>query len=440
MEQQNQVYLKLSSILNVPIQIYEKDFSFIVNGKEFKTSRLISDLLSPVISRIHINDPTFDTFVINTNQNGDFSHILNLTNFKSVNIAEEEIPFFSEVIEALGSGSIEHHFENDNIEITSDNILNFIKKHEKLNKNNCELFSKEIEFVSSHFFELCEQQGEDMKELSISTLLRILNNDHLRLKSEDQLLKFINDLNSKNSKYSILYETVLFINVTSNSMKEFLSVFEVSEMTGGTWNELSKRLCKEIEKKQEQNESQREERYIEDDEESEAVIFEYAEDKVFKGIFNHFQEKTGGQIEKEINFTASSVFSDSFHPQNVASFENQNKVFRSGNSENNWICFDFKEHRVVPTHYTIKSRKCRPNDIHPRSWVVEGSADESSWETIDAESNCSYLNGRNLVHTFALNHPKTTKFRYIRMRCTGPDWSNTYYLMLDSFEIYGRLI
>ena len=69
----NRLQLKTSSILNVPLQSYFDDFSFIVNGKEYKTSRLISDLLSPKICEIHANDPTFDIFTIKTQQKGDFS-------------------------------------------------------------------------------------------------------------------------------------------------------------------------------------------------------------------------------------------------------------------------------------------------------------------------------------------------------------------------------
>lgn len=47
------IQLKTTSILNVSLQSYEKDFSFLVNGEEFKTSRIISDLLSPKICQLH---------------------------------------------------------------------------------------------------------------------------------------------------------------------------------------------------------------------------------------------------------------------------------------------------------------------------------------------------------------------------------------------------
>ena len=66
MSQGNQIQLKPLSILQVPLYSYQKDFTFIVNGEEFKTSRIFSDLISSKISQMHSNDPTFDTFYINT--------------------------------------------------------------------------------------------------------------------------------------------------------------------------------------------------------------------------------------------------------------------------------------------------------------------------------------------------------------------------------------
>lgn len=66
MSEKNQIQLEYSSILNVPIQNYAKDFTFIVNGEEFRTSSLISDLLSTKISQIHTINPTINTFTINT--------------------------------------------------------------------------------------------------------------------------------------------------------------------------------------------------------------------------------------------------------------------------------------------------------------------------------------------------------------------------------------
>lgn len=106
MSEASQIQLQTSNILNVPLQIYEKDFTFIVNNEKFNTSRIISDLLSPKISSIHQLNPTLSSFTITTNSKGDFSHILELATFSKREIAENEIGFFSEVIEQLGNEDI----------------------------------------------------------------------------------------------------------------------------------------------------------------------------------------------------------------------------------------------------------------------------------------------------------------------------------------------
>lgn len=439
MSQTKQVRLNTSSILSVPLQTYEKDFSFIVNGKEFKTSRFISDLLSPIICRLHLNDPTIDSFIINTENQGDFSHILNLHNFEPATFSASELPFLSEVISKLGNGSIEYESEESGIEISVDNVLRLLREQEGSGLFYSKEISREIEFASSHFSEVCESGIEELKNLSVETVMNIMSNDELRLKNEDELLKIINCLYSNDCKYSILYETVLFSNVTVCMMKEFLDLFDSKDMTVFLWKRLSCRLCGVIENPVMSEESLG--RYLESPKNESVTKFEYTDDKVFKGIFNHLQTQTGGKIENEISFTASSVNSgDNFQPKNVALFGDQNNYFHSLNEENSWICFDFKDRRVVPTHYTVKSVNWGVNNHHPKSWQIEGSIDNSSWETIDEEKNCTFLNGKSHVHTFAMNHPTSTEFRYIRMRQTDKNWCGCNYLIFDSFEIYGRLI
>ena len=46
-----------SGLKHIDFDKYEKDFTFVVNGKEFKTNKYISDILSPKISNYHLIDP-----------------------------------------------------------------------------------------------------------------------------------------------------------------------------------------------------------------------------------------------------------------------------------------------------------------------------------------------------------------------------------------------
>ena len=439
MDQLSQIQLKTSCVTTVPLQVYNNDFSFIVNGEEFKTSKIISDLLSPVICQIHSNDPIFDTFIINTQERGNFSHILNLLNFKPNNIPNNEIPFFLEIIEILGISSIEYQCPKESTEITIDNVFTLLKQHEKHPQFYHNRFSSEIEFISSHFSELCEDKEEELTKLSIDTLIKILSNENLQLETEDQLLKFSNKLYSNDAKYSILYETVLFENVTSDSMKIFTSIYDMNDLTSSTWNRLSKRLEQDSPNKNEKS-SEKNKRYKNVKERG--IEFQWSDQNEFKGIIHYLREKSNNQIENEINITASTTVNNSecYQPRCVVLFEDQQHFFHSQNVENNWLCFDFKEKRVIPTHYTVRSYPSGANAHHPKTWVIEGSNDNSSWDKIDEEVNCAHLNGLNVSHTFEMNKQNSNEYKYIRMRLTGPNWANYNYLMVDSFEIYGRLI
>lgn len=157
---QTKIQLKYSSFLNIPFHTYERDFLFSVNGREFRTSRVISDVLSPVISQIHSTDPTVDNFTINTAQQGDFSYILNLISCNEIEIPEQQIPFIIEVIQILGNEHIVSNLHDQNAEITNNNVFSLLQNHEQYPIFFSTQLSNEINYFSSHFYELCENHED----------------------------------------------------------------------------------------------------------------------------------------------------------------------------------------------------------------------------------------------------------------------------------------
>ena len=75
MSLKKKVQLNTSAILDVPINIYDKDFTFIVNCEEFQTTKIISEFISPKISHMHSSDPTLDSYTIKTDSRGHFFYI-----------------------------------------------------------------------------------------------------------------------------------------------------------------------------------------------------------------------------------------------------------------------------------------------------------------------------------------------------------------------------
>jgi hypothetical protein len=114
-------------------------------------------------------------------------------------------------------------------------------------------------------------------------------------------------------------------------------------------------------------------------------------------------------------------------------------LFYSANQTNQWICYDFGDSRIKPTHYSIRSRyDSGSGDFHPKSWDVEGSVDCNQWEEVDSRDNNNDLNAQNVVRLFAVTH--SSEYRSLRLRQTGPNHAGTNYLVISGFDIFGSFI
>ena len=117
----------------------------------------------------------------------------------------------------------------------------------------------------------------------------------------------------------------------------------------------------------------------------------------FDGIFKYLQ--TNSNIKDEINITYSSGNDNPFY---LLQYDN-NYYFNTNNSPNSWICFEFKNHRIIPTNYTIKSNG-GDDHYHLKSWKLEGSDDKEKWFTLDSQTNNDCLKGKYRVHSFPISY------------------------------------
>jgi hypothetical protein len=106
----------------------------------------------------------------------------------------------------------------------------------------------------------------------------------------------------------------------------------------------------------------------------------------------HVVDVTSGSFEKETHGANPHSGAYDNHPYNVAKNAadlEADSVFGSAfrdrwedipQTKNNWVCYDFKERRIVPTHYTIRQDWDDPGIIArtdpgfvilPKSWEVE---------------------------------------------------------------------
>lgn len=470
------IKLQTESILQIPLNQYEKNFTFIVNGKSYYTSKFIADLLSPKISNIHRIDPTVDEFVIKTHINGDFEQFLSLNNFKEEYLSEKELHFFLEIIEKLETEKIDVKIDSSPISI--NNVIDRLQVHSISRQFYSKEYKEEITFVAKNFHRILEKQEDNLYDLSVLTFEDIFNDESFQIETEDELLEFINSLYSKSSDFSTLYEKVCFSNVSVEGIENFLSIFKINDLSQGAWLSLSKRLRCQIVKNESENiqtnliqknnysNNSIEQTYsIQNDtnhntnektnenQPNDSVIKIEQSDSIpkneqnlttlieipfknvdFDGIFNFFQKNS--DIDDEVKITFSSF--NYGQPENLIQFNNQD-FFGTGNQSNSWICFEFTKHNVIPTCYTIKSCDYGANWLHPKSWVIEGSDDSNIWEKIDEQNDCSLLKGASIVHTFQIMNEKSHEFKFIRIRQTDRNWKNNNCLYINCIEFYGLL-
>ncbi|KAK8875937.1 hypothetical protein M9Y10_006115 [Tritrichomonas musculus] len=429
------IKLQYLSVQQVPFNCYTNDFTFVVNGEEYKTNRFIADLLSPKIGKLHSTDQTVDYFILNTEQKGDFSHFLNLINFDNYEIAQDELPFFVSIIEQLNLTSIEIHDLNDDSEITIDNVCDKILIHEKAPIFYSSQFDRDIEFISTHFFEVKEEDEEKLLKLQLSTIEKIILNDHFQLKSEDQLLHLVNKLYMQNNEASILYDYVLFANLSSDSIAEFIQIFDLDDMSIEIWKSICDRLQQKVE-----NKTTSSPRYSSMQQATEkGKLIQFNGENQLDGIINFLRKQNKENINSYIDITASRVGDTKRYPLiNIINYEEKEKYTHTSNSPNSWICIEFKENKIIPSHYTIGS--VLAHDNHIKSWVIEGSNDNEVFDKLDEHINCNLMNSRGAVQTFPIKTNKDKEYKFIRIRQTDKAQQGSDYLNLSCFELHGKLI
>ena len=163
------------------------------------------------------------------------------------------------------------------------------------------------------------------------------------------------------------------------------------------------------------------------------------EAKPLQGIIAYLTQLCGGNVhEKElVQVRASSVSSTCLSSLKHAVELETDSDFYTENKPGSWICYDFKERRVAPTSYSIRSHRDPPR---PKSWEFEVSNDGSSWICVDRrEGNCDLLGNGFVTHNFAISSSPGDQFRFLRLRLTGENHSGSNRLDITALEIFGTL-
>lgn len=439
--------LNEKNLKDIPFDKYEKNFTFIVNGKKYSTNRIVADILSPKIRRLHFSDESIDEFYINTVniKENHFPDFLNLSNLDNIHLDSTLKAEFSTYFYQLGN--IDEYIRIQSECLNSINIENCVSILQTLYEiYSCNLggidcqqknIANIISFISMHFSEISK---EEIKELPLEIIEEIISRETLKITDEDLLLDFLIDLYESNSSSSYLFSKVLFDNLSVSKFNEFIKIFNINDLNSELWTSICSRLGQTNSKENKQGEASKKIKRPHKN-------FPSTNNYEFNGILWHLTNLSGGNVHDNgtVNITSNSINNIlNRHPKNLVDF-NRNNFYQSNGDPDTYIQFDFMDKPVQISSYTIKSHFNGPNEAgHLRNWVVEVSKDFYEWEEIDRRTNDSTLNGSNKTANFQVSKKLNDFYRYVRLRQTGYSWIgypsfNRYYTYFNSIEFFGKL-
>jgi hypothetical protein len=167
------------------------------------------------------------------------------------------------------------------------------------------------------------------------------------------------------------------------------------------------------------------------------MTFSLKADFPLDGIIAYLTRKHGGNVHEKgiVTITSKSVYDGGRqYPISQLADLHIGSDFWSGNSPNQWICWDFHDLRIRPTRYSIRSG-CASS---PKSWVVESSIDGVNWILIESQTRNKDLVAKYAVGTYEVDDSR--ECRFIRLTQTDKNQSADDLLVLSGFEVFGTLI
>lgn len=403
----------------------DRNFAFVIGGEEYWCSRVQAAFVSNKVRRLLASDKTVESLTLDlTDNDKKFQSIVQLMNGESIEITPDNVAFLEECARQLENDELMRMIVDVTLEkeeVSSTNLVERFRLRDQFH-SNCQ---KESDYAASHFWEL---PTSVYAEISLHNLEAIITNPLLQLDTEDQLFHMISTLvQEQGDTYAILFRYVHFAFLSPENLSRYLDIVFPDLIDESMWQSMRTYLrafcISRVKYTIEQEGRHRYEVYT-------------PAGGPFGGIMSNLREKCLGNPHEKGIIAISASGSSSGSPYYVVNYGSKT-FWYSSNSTNSWILFDFKSNTVCLSGYSIRTGKdC--NKYHPLSWVIEVSNDSSDWKLVD-ERETKDLAGDDIVHTYECNQASPLFWRYVRMKQTRDNFSQSQYLCLSEIEFFGRL-
>ena len=423
------VSLTCKGMMHVNWDLNDSEFEFVFGNKVCCIPYVLSEYLSPKVARIRRCDPLCYSYTFQDSEVFDAleSLVSNLRSGQALRVEKSNFPALLRLAHELENGELLSSLigTSDIKSLSLEKAILLLRAGIDLGTAFSSQFENLRDFVASHFHALGKQI---LDELDLETLQLLLSSPSLQIKDEDSLYDFVRSRSEDDSRFTSLFEFICFDYLSVDRIENF--AFFVNEnllegINSAIWRSICRRLILEVKPKRNPR----------------AVCKEFIcnGSNSLNGIISYLSDKCGGNVHDQgiVNVTASS-FIDVRVPKHAVEIRSDSE-FCSSDEENSWICYDFKDRRVIPTSYTVRSYGAAPDWDHPKSWVIEASNDGSSWEQIDRRVNKGVLNTPHVTVNFKISSVPGEMLRFLRFRLTGVTHRGCHFLTFCALEFFGSL-
>jgi hypothetical protein len=131
--------------------------------------------------------------------------------------------------------------------------------------------------------------------------------------------------------------------------------------------------------------------------------------------------------------------------QLISNLNPEDKFWLSGNLENSWFQFNFKDKQISPSGYLLRNGS-GDWENSPQGWKLEGSNNEKDWITISQVRDCQEFKEMNQEAIFSCSTDQFFSFfRFTQIqedlwKFHRSDKSSQLYFMLNFVEFSGKIV
>lgn len=234
--------LKLSSkgIANIPVELYDDNFEFIISGVIHKCTLITAEFLSPKICALRRADPSISEYTFEAaDPLNKFGEFLSLPSESHLGVSSETFDFFVSVSRELENSELLSQLVSGYFAANEINTSNAVS-HLQMKQYHFESDEEEVRFIATRFSEI-----KGLGNLDVHLLRRVLSHPSLRIESEDFLYNFIVERIREDESYAELLDCVIFKFLSYKSIKHFIDwsqSFIFDHLNSPLWNALCERL------------------------------------------------------------------------------------------------------------------------------------------------------------------------------------------------------